>query len=237
MRSCTWLHRLPPQYCQILGNGTALNNWAIICLCCCLATKSCLPHKLQHARPPHPSLSPGVCSNLCPLSQWCHPNNSSSVTLFSSCLQSFLESGSFPVNQLFASGGQSIGTSASASVLPMNIQGWFPLGLTGLISLLSKGLSRVFSSTIIRKLQFLSAQPSLWSNSHIRTWLLEKPQLCLWRRKWQPTPVLLPRKFHGWRSLVGYSPWGRKQSDTTEWLHFTSLVYTDLCRQSDISAF
>ena len=105
------------------------------------------PHRLQHGRLPCPSLSPGVCSNLCPLSQWCHPTISYSVTSFSSCPQSFPASGSFPVIQLFASGGQSIGASASASVLPMNIKCWFPLGWTGLISLLSKELSRVFFRT------------------------------------------------------------------------------------------
>ena len=109
------------------------------------------PHGMEHASLPCPSLSPGVCSNSYPLSRWCHPNISSYVALFSSCLWSFPASGSFPVSRFFASGGQSIGASASASVLPMNIQGWFPLGLTGLISLLSKGLSRVFSSTIVWK--------------------------------------------------------------------------------------
>ena len=128
-------------------------------------------HRLQHARLPCPSLSPGVCSNSCPLSQWCHPTISSSVAPFSSCLQSFPASGSFPVSQLFTSGGQSIG--ASASVLPMNIQDWFPLGLTGLISLQFKGLSRLFCSTTVQKRQFFGAQPSLSSNSHICTWLLE----------------------------------------------------------------
>ena len=102
-------------------------------------------HRLPHARLPYLSVSPGVCLNSCSLSQWCHPTISSFVTPFSYCIQSFPASGSFPVSQLFTSGGQSIGASASASVLPMNIQGWFPLGLTGLISLLSKGLSRVFS--------------------------------------------------------------------------------------------
>ena len=132
-------------------------------------------HGLQHARLPCPSSSSGVSSNSCPLSQWCHPTISFSVALFSSCPQSFPEPRSFPMSLLFASGGQSVGASASASVLPMNTQGWFPLGLTGLISLLSKGLSRVFSNTTIQKQQFFSAQPSLWSNSHICTWLLEKP--------------------------------------------------------------
>ena len=107
--------------------------------------------------------------------RWCHPTTSSSVALFSSCPQSFPASGSFPMNWLFASGGQSIGASASASVFPMNIQGWFPLGLTGLISLQSKGLSRVFSNTTIQKHQCFGAQPSLWSNCHIHTWLLDKP--------------------------------------------------------------
>ena len=130
-------------------------------------------HGLQHARFPYPSLSPIICSNLCPLSQWCHPTISFSVTPFSSCPQSFTSLGYFPMSWLFASGGQSIGASASA--LPMNIQDWFLLGLTGLISLLSKGLSRVFCSITVWKNQFFSTQPYLWSNSHIHTWLLEKP--------------------------------------------------------------
>ena len=115
-------------------------------------------------------------------SQWCHPTSSSSVLPFSSLLQSFpasgsllfFFSGSLLMNWFFSSGGQSIGTSASASVLPMNIQNWFPLGLTGWISLQSKGLSRVFSNTTVQKHQFFSAQPSLWSDSHIHTWALEK---------------------------------------------------------------
>ena len=134
------------------------------------------PHELQHARPSCPSPTPGVCSNSCPSSRWCHPTISSSVVPFSSCPQSFLAPGSFQMSQLFASGGQSIGVSASASVLPMNIQDWFPLGLTGWISLQSKGLSRVFSwNTTVQKPQFFSAQSSLWFNSHICAWLLEKP--------------------------------------------------------------
>ena len=133
------------------------------------------PHGLQHARPPCPSPTPGAYSSSCPSSQWCHPTMSSSVIPFSSCPQSFPASGSFPVNQFFVSGGQSIGVSVSASVLSMNIQDWFPLGLTGLISLQSKGLSRVFSSTTVQKHQFFSTQLSLWSKSHIHTWLLEKP--------------------------------------------------------------
>ena len=110
--------------------------------------------------------SPRACSDLCPLSRWCHPTISSSATLFSSCLQSFLASGCFPMSWLFTSGGQSIGASASASVLSMNIQGWFPLGLSGLISLQSKGLSRIFSSTTIWKYQFFSAQIDINTNTY-----------------------------------------------------------------------
>ena len=137
------------------------------------------PHGLQHGRLPCPLPTSRACSNSCSSSWWCHPTISSSVIPFFFCLRSFPASGSFPMSWLFASGGQSVGTSASASILPVDIQGWCLLGLTGLISLLSKGLSRVFSSTTIRKHQFFSAQPSLWSSPHIHTWLLEKPEL--WR--------------------------------------------------------
>ena len=122
-------------------------------------------HGLQHARFPCPSPNPGACSNSCPLSQWCHPTISSSAISFSSCLQSFLESGSFPRSHFFASGGQSIGASGSASVLPLNIQDWFPLGWTGRISLQSKGLSRVFSNTTVQKHQFFGTQLSLFFTS------------------------------------------------------------------------
>ena len=133
------------------------------------------PHESQHARPPCPSPTPGVYSNACPSSRWCHPAISSSVILFSSCPQSLPASGSFPMNQLFTSGGQSIGVSASASVLPMNTQDWSPLGWTGWSSLQSKELSRVFSNTTVQKHQFFGAQLSSQSNSHIHTWPLEKP--------------------------------------------------------------
>ena len=122
------------------------------------------PHGLQQARLPCPSPTPRACSNSCHLSRWCHPAISSSVIPFSSCLQSFPTSGSLLVSQFFASSGQSIGASPSASVLPMNIQDWFPLGLAGWISLQSKGLSGVFSKTTVPKHQFFSTQPSLWSN-------------------------------------------------------------------------
>ena len=126
-----------------------------------VVSDSLWPHGLQHTRLPCPSPTPRAYSNLCPLSWWCHPTISSSVIPFSSCLQSFLESGSFLMSQLFASGGQSIGVSASASVLPMNIQDWFPLGWTGWISLQSKKLSRVSSNTKVQKHQFFVAQLSL----------------------------------------------------------------------------
>ena len=137
------------------------------------------PHELQHARLPYPSPTPRACSISFPLSQWCHPTILSSATPFSFCLQSFPASGSFPMSQFFNSGGQTIGVSAWVSILPMNIQDWFPLGWTCWISLQSKGLSRVFSNTTVQKHQFLSAQLSFWSNSHIHTWLLEKPYLWL----------------------------------------------------------
>jgi len=127
------------------------------------------PHKLQHTRLPCLSLCPGVCSNSCPLSRWCHPTISSSVAPFSSCPHSFPGSGSFPMSRLFTSGSRSIGVAASAPVLPVNIQDWFPLGLIGLISFLSRGLSTVFSNTTVRKHQFFSTQPSLLSNTHIHT--------------------------------------------------------------------
>ena len=118
-------------------------------------------HGLQHARLPYPSPAPRACSYSCHSSQWCHPTISSSVIPFSSCLQYFPASGSFPVSRFFTSGGQNIGISASASVLPVNMQDWFPLGWTGWISLQSKGLSRVFSNTTVQKHQFFGAQLSL----------------------------------------------------------------------------
>ena len=168
-------------------------NWRIIALqccgfchtmqishcCCSVLSNSLWPHGLQHDSLPYPSLFLRVCSNSCPLSQWCHSTISSSVISsvipFSSCPQSLPASGSFPVSQFFASGGQSIGASTSASGLPMNIQDWSPLGWTGWISLQSKGLSRVFFNTTVQKHQFFGAQPISQSNSHIHTWPQEKP--------------------------------------------------------------
>ena len=142
---------------------------------CSVVSNSLVPNELQHAMPPCPSPTPGAYSNSCPLSQWCHPNISSSVIPFSSCPQSFPASGSFPMSQLFAWGGRIIGISASTSVLPVNTQDWSPLGRTGWISLQSKGLSMVFSNTTVQKHQFFGPQLSSQSNSHIDTWPLEKP--------------------------------------------------------------
>ena len=156
-------------------------------LCCLYGSHCCVQllslnqtlwdpmHGLQHVRLPCPSLSPRVCSNSCPLCRWCHLTISSSVILLSCCRQSLPAAESFPVSWLSASGGHSIGVSASTSVLPMNIQSWFPLGLTGLIFLQFKGISRVFSNTTVQKHLFFGAQPSLWSNFYIHTSLLEKP--------------------------------------------------------------
>ena len=138
-----------------------------------VVSDSLQPHGLQHARLPCPSPTPRACSNSGPSSPWCHPTISSSVIPFSSHLQSFPASGSFQMSQLFSSGGQHIG--ASVSVLPMNIQDWFPLGWTGWISLQSKGLSKVFSNTTVQKHQFFSSQLSSQSNFHIHTRPLEKP--------------------------------------------------------------
>ena len=128
---------------------------------------------LHHSRLPCSSPSPGVCSNLSQLSQWCHSTISSSVIPFSSCLLSFPASGSFPISQVFKTGGQSVG--ASASVLPMNTQDWFPLGWTGWISLLYKGFSTFFSRTTVQMHQFFGAHPHLQFNSHMYTVLMEKP--------------------------------------------------------------
>ena len=140
-----------------------------------VVSDSLRPHESQHTRAPCPSPAPGVYSDSCPSSRWCHPAISSSVIPFSSCPQSLPSSESFPMSQLFVWGGQSIGVSASASFLPKNTQDWSPLEWTGWISLQSRGLSRVFSNTTVQKHQFFGAQLSLQSNSHIHIWLLEKP--------------------------------------------------------------
>ena len=133
------------------------------------------PHGLQHTRPPCPLLSPRVCPSSCPLHWWYHPAISSSDTLFSFCPQSFPASETFPMSQLFSSGDQNTGASTSASVLPMSVQGLFPLRLAILISLLSKGLSGVVSSTTVQRHQFFGVLLNLWSRSHNCMWPLERP--------------------------------------------------------------
>ena len=153
----------PLQYCKVIQFSYSV------------VSDSLRPRESQHARPPCPSPTPGVHSDSRPSSQWWHPAISSSVVPFFSCPQSLPASESFPMSPLFTWGGQSIGVSASASLLPMNTQDWSPLGWTGWISLQSKGLSRVFSNTTVQKHQSFGAQPSSESNSHIHTWPQEKP--------------------------------------------------------------
>ena len=157
-----------------------------------VVSDSLRPHESQHARPSCPSPTPRVYQNSCPSSQWCHPTISSSVIPFSSCPQSLPASGSFPMSQFFEWGGQSIGVSALASVLPKNTQDWSPLEWIGWISLQSKGISRVFSNTTVQKHQFFGTQLSSHSNSYIHTWPLEKPQ------PWLLLLLLLSRFSHVW---------------------------------------
>ena len=177
-----FLHAFWPSICLLWRNvylgllpifsmGLFSCYWVVWAVCvsvqfsCSVMSNSLRPHGLQHARLPCPSPTLGVYSNSCPFSQWCHPTISSSLIPFSSCLQSFPASGSFPMSQFFASGGWSTGVSALASVLPMNIQDWFPLGWTGWISLKSKELSRVFSNTTVQKHQsaLRDTQHYLWA--------------------------------------------------------------------------
>ena len=165
--------------CEMLGwmKHKLESRFSSVLFSCSVTSHSLWTHELQHARPPCPSPTPIPYpnSNSCPSSRWCHPAISSSVVPFSSCAQSFPASESFQMSQLFIWGCQSIGVSASTSVLPMNTQDW-SLGWTGWISLQSKGLSRVFSNTTVQKHQMFGAQLSSQSNFHIHTWLLEKPQ-------------------------------------------------------------
>ena len=168
----TYASRVPNMESRNKTKGQDLNNQFSS------VTQSCptlQPHELQHARPPCPSPTLGVHPDSCPSIQWCHPAISSSVIPFSSCPQSLPASESFPMSQLFAWGGQSIGVSALVSFLPKKSQGWSPSKWTGWISLQSKRLSRVFSNTTVQKYQFFSTQPSSQSNSHIHTWPQEKP--------------------------------------------------------------
>ena len=157
----------------LAGEGSVLFSHSVL-------SDSFRPHGLQHTRLPCPSPTPWACSKSCLSSWWCHPVILSSILPYSSCLLSFAASGSFPMSQFFASGCQSIGASPSASVLPMNIQVWFPLKLTGFIPMQSKGLSRVFFNATVQKHDFFGAQLSLWCTSHIHTWLLGKAQFWLW---------------------------------------------------------
>ena len=174
----SWWGTGKPGMLRFMGSQRVRHDWAtelnVVVYNHSIVSNCLQPHGLQHARLPCPSPTPGACSNSSPSSQWCHPTISSSVVPFS-CLQSFPASGSFPRGQFFTLGGQSIGVSASASVFPMYIQDWFPLRLIGWISLQSKGLSKVFSNTTVQKHQTFGAKLSLWSNSYIHTWLLEKP--------------------------------------------------------------
>ena len=181
-RGSSW--RRDPNY---MSCASWIGRWILYycATCCCSVTESWLTlqtHERQHARLPCSSLSPRVCSNSCPLSQWCYPSISSFVTSFSSCLQSLNSSRVFSMSQFFVSGSQSIGASASAAVFPVNIQGWFSLGLTGLISFRIDWFDLLAVQWNLKSLlqhhnskhQFFSTEPSLWSNSHICTWLLEK---------------------------------------------------------------
>ena len=159
-----------------------MHSYVVKSICCSVnsvVSNSLWPYYgLQHTRLPCPSPSLRACSNSCPSSQWCHPTISSSVVPFSSHLQSFPASGSFQMSPFFVSGGRRIEASAWASVFPIHIQDWFLLGLIGLI-LQSQGLSRLFSYTTVQMHQFFGTQSSLWPNSHIHTWLLEKPKFWL----------------------------------------------------------
>ena len=190
---CDWLISLRTMFSRLIHVVTCIKIlfffpstfvkayfcWSVLYMFVVSQSLSCVrlcdPMDCSTLGSPCPSPSSGVCSDSCPLSWWCHPTISSSVVPFSSCLLSFPASGSFLMSQLFQSGGQSIGASALVSVFPMNIQDWFPLGSIGLIFLEFKGLSRVFSNTMVQKHQFFNIQPSLWSSSHIHTWLLQKP--------------------------------------------------------------
>ena len=164
-----WVSSLPTW-----NSHNIVNQLLLLLVSCPVVSDSLRPHGLQHARLPCPSPSPEVCPSSCPLHRWCHPAISSSDALFSFCLQSFPASGTFSLSQLFTSDDQNTGVSVLASVLPVNIQDWFPLRLTGWISLQSGELS-VFSNATVRRHQFFSSLPSLWSSSHIHTWLLGRP--------------------------------------------------------------
>ena len=160
----TFLLYVFPKHCSQLCFICLSQNYLLLLFSHSVMSDSLRSQGLQHTRLPCPSANPGACSNSCPLSWWCHPTISSSVIPFSFCIQSFPALGSFLINQIFTSGGESVEASTSTSVSTMNIQDWFPLGLTGLISLQSKGLSRVFSNTTVQMHQFFGTQPSSHKN-------------------------------------------------------------------------
>ena len=190
------------------------------------------PCNFLHTRFPCPSLSLEVCSmDSCPLSWWCHPTISSSVALFSFCLQSFAASGSLLMSQLFVSGGPSIRASALVSVLPKSIQGWFPLRLTDLISLLSKDFSRVFSSTTVQKRQFFGSLPSLFSSSHICSWLLERPY------PWLYGPLLAKWWLCFLICCLGLSQLSRSKCLLISWLQSPFAVILKPKRKKSVIAF
>ena len=183
-------------------------------LSCSVVSDSLWPHESQHSRPPCPSSSPGVHSDSRPSSRWCHPAISSSVIPFFFCPQSLPASESFPMSQLFAWGGQSTGVSALASFLPKKSQGWSPSEWTGWIPLL--GHKKEWNITICSNMDKPRDYHTKWSKSDRQRQSPCDITYMFWRRKWPSTPILLPGKSHGQRSLVGYSPWGRKRlSDLT----------------------
>ena len=173
------------------------------------------PYGLQHTRPPCPSPSPGDCSNPCPLSRWCHPTISSSVVPFSSCLQSFSASTSFSVSQFFPSGGQSTGVSASASVFPVNIQDWFPLGWTGWISLKSKGLSRVFSNTSVKKHQYILNLKDFSVAEMVKN-LPEMQETRVWSLGWEVEENGNPLQYSCLENSIDWKAWWATVHEVTK---------------------
>ena len=222
MDTCRWIFLLWPSSHNIHVYQIILIFYNAVCQLLLWFSYSVMfdslwPHGLEHASLPCPSVSPRVCSNSCALSQWCHSTISSSVVPFS-CPQSSSTSGSFPMSQFFPLGGQSIGASVSASVLPINIQDWFSLGLTGWISLQSKGLLSLLQHHK-QKNQFFGTQPSLWSDSHICTWLLEKPKLWLYG----PLSAVMTLLFNMLsRFVIAFLP--RSKSLLISWLQSPSPV-------------
>ena len=233
----------------LLNNSHDYQIWLSVQFSHSVVSDSLRPHGLQHARPPCPSSTPRACSNSCPSSQWCHPTISSSVIPFSSCLQSFPASGAFQISQFFTSGGQSVGVSASAWVLPMNIQDWFPLGLTGVISLLFKGMHRWSPKSLHNFLNYIGradaeAEVPILRPPDAKNWLIRKdPDAGKdWRQEEKGTPEDEMVGWHHWldghelkqalgvgdgqESLVCCSPWGHTvPHDWVTELNWTELKY------------